>query len=134
MSVHNMEEAAFIAAEYVSCTRPSFVAVGHRLLARPSFARLSTDPTCASAALDNLPNEVQFLLTEIRNKDTRTQGAMFQLLAIPVVGHWMLTNLATASHLHRAVLGDTLLLAHLELLLLRFTMLLCCPIIATGSQ
>lgn len=65
----NLEEAASIAAEYVSSKSRGFlrcVYVEGNVFSLTSLTFL--------LGLDNLPGETQHLLAEIRHRDLRTQG------------------------------------------------------------
>lgn len=65
----NQEEAATIAAEFLSSKYLSYM--------------YEYVLTIVSQGLDNLPNEVQHLLTEIRYKETRSAG----MLCCPFIQH-----------------------------------------------
>ena len=58
----NLEEAASIAAEYVS-SKP-----------RSPLPSILLTSLATHLGLDNLPGETQHLLAEIRHRDLRTQG------------------------------------------------------------
>jgi hypothetical protein len=77
MNTTNMEEAATIAAEYISSEW--WKSSSDLRQSNATMLRFVTDVTCrlkhiGTLGLDNLPSEVQFLLAEMRIKDARSQG------------------------------------------------------------